>query len=67
LYPDEKADDVFKRVGPLLSDGKLYVGFSREVENSEAVRDAFDRGLRQLKKSGEYQKILETFHLGDSH
>ena len=64
LYPDEKADQVFKQVGPLQSDGGLYVGFSREIENSEEVRDAFDRGLRQLKKSGEYQEILKTLKLG---
>ena len=66
LYPDEKADQVFRQVGPLQSDGGLYVGFSRKVENSEKVRDAFDRGLRELKKSGEYQEILKTLKLGGS-
>jgi polar amino acid transport system substrate-binding protein len=45
---------------PPLQEAPAYVGFSR-ARDLGALRDAFDRGLAQLKESGKYHQILDSY------
>lgn len=44
----------------VISSKKMYVGFSKTPENA-IFADKFDVALRSLKKSGEWQKIIDTY------
>ncbi|NQY93769.1 MAG: transporter substrate-binding domain-containing protein [Campylobacteraceae bacterium] len=45
----------------VLLDSKMYMLISRKIPNAQKIADSFDRGLKRLKKSGRYDKIIATF------
>lgn len=44
-----------------LSSRKLYIGFSKKVPNHMELKNKFDKGLKIIKKSGLYLKILKKY------
>jgi len=40
-----------------------HVLFSKAVKGNKSMMELFNQGLRQLKESGEYKKILEEYNL----
>ncbi|MCC5857720.1 MAG: transporter substrate-binding domain-containing protein [Ectothiorhodospiraceae bacterium] len=50
---------------PPLMTHDIHIGVSRAIENSEALRDDFDRGLRKLRESGRYDEILSRYRIGN--
>jgi polar amino acid transport system substrate-binding protein len=43
---------------------EIYVAFSRAKPGSQALANALDQGLIQLRQSGDYQRILRQFKQG---
>ncbi len=56
VFPGRRAEVVFLQ--PPLEKRELFVVFSRATENGREMRDAFNRGLGRIRKSGELQSIL---------
>lgn len=50
---------------PPLVTHKLYVCISKKAKNGTAKMDAFDKGLKQMKADGSYNKILEKYGFGN--
>ncbi|WP_186644812.1 substrate-binding periplasmic protein [Fluviispira vulneris] len=50
-----------KFVGDLGKKSGLYLGFPKEKPNSQKLADIFDKGIINLKKTGEYKKILNKY------
>lgn len=45
-----------------IASNKLYVIFSKKIKNSLKMRAAFNKGLQQLKASGQYDKYYQEQH-----
>ena len=43
---------------PPLKTHTIHVGISRALDNGEEIRDAFDRGLAEIRANGTYERIL---------
>lgn len=44
-----------------LSEGDMFILFSRQTANGQALADTFDRGLKALKDNGRYDEIIQEF------
>ncbi len=44
-----------------LFDSKMYMFISKNIPNAQKFADSFDQGLRKLKKSGRYERIIAEF------
>lgn len=55
-YPDMLTR--LKAVRPAIHTNQLFLGFNRLRKNNARIRQAFNKGLAQLKASGRYQQIL---------
>lgn len=53
--------DLFTNHPKPLSNGKMYMMFSRKNPRSQDLANKFDSGLRKLKKSGRYDKIISKY------
>ncbi len=50
-----------KVLEPDLQTHEIHVGISRAIDDSEAIRDDFDRGLQQIREDGTYDEILAEY------
>lgn len=60
LFPPEKAALFTNHPKPFKT-GNLYMLFSKKIPNMEKVVDQFDKGLKQLKVSGQYDTLIGRF------
>jgi len=44
-----------------IQEGKLFVLFSKAIPNGQVLADKLDRGLKEMKASGRYDRILTNF------
>jgi len=44
-----------------LFDSKMYMLISKKIPNAQKLADSFDKGLKKLKDSGEYDRIIAEF------
>lgn len=59
---------VADRITPVGYGGKpspLYIAFSPRRKESQALADLLDKGVREMRKSGRLQKILEKYGIRD--
>lgn len=49
-----------KQVGTVTSD-KLYISFSKSNKDAVKFRDLLDKGLAEIKKNGEYKKVVDKW------
>ncbi len=59
LFTPEEAEKFTYHKKPTFEDS-MYALFSKNKPNGQALSDKFDEGLKQLKKSGRYDEILNT-------
>ena len=59
-YPPAEAVQITHHPQPLKT-SVYHVLFSKAVPKNKGIAEKFDRGLRQLKESGEYENILSRF------
>ena len=57
LFPPEKAN-LFTHHPKMVEKLDYYMLFSKNIPNAQQLIEQFDTGLRKLKKSGRYDKIL---------
>ncbi|MCX7829181.1 MAG: transporter substrate-binding domain-containing protein [Thermanaerothrix sp.] len=51
---------------PPLREATLHVMVSRKVKDGEEILKAFERGLKEMKKSGQYRRILAAYGAEDA-
>ncbi len=59
-YPPEEAAKIIHHPSPLKT-SVYHVLFSKALSTNKRLVESFNKGLRQLRKSGEYEKILSRF------
>jgi len=52
----------FAMVQPPIEKNDLYVMISKEIANSEKIRDDFNTGFVMIQSNGTYEKILKQFN-----
>ena len=52
--------DELEFMMPPLDEKKLYICFSRKVKGLEKAIDAFNQGIKEIKASGEFDKIMDS-------
>lgn len=53
----------FKIAGKMNQVDDLYIAFSPKNPNSQKYADLLDKGIKQLKQSGRFQKILKQYEI----
>ena len=57
--------DEITEIGGSLSATAHYIGFSPENPKSEEYARILDQGMRELRASGELEKILQKYGMSD--
>ncbi|SLM31964.1 putative ABC-type amino acid transport/signal transduction systems, periplasmic component/domain [Desulfamplus magnetovallimortis] len=65
LFPPEEAK-LFTNHPKAVEESEYYILFSKKTPNGQHFADKFDSGLKKIKESGLYDKILVKY-LGESH
>lgn len=60
LFSASKASELTFHPKP-LSQGDMYIMFSRNIDGGQRMADAFDEGLTELKNSGRYDEIVNQY------
>lgn len=60
IYQDPQLKGRIKKVGVISLDG-FWLGFSKADKNGQRLAETFEKGLRQIKADGTYQKIYGDF------
>ncbi|BBH54492.1 substrate-binding periplasmic protein [Fluviispira sanaruensis] len=58
---NDQFKDQFKFLEPELANEALYIAFSKKAKDALNKRDSFNAGLKKIKESGLYDKILSNF------
>lgn len=54
----------FKIIGrPAMEKQLLYIAFGPKVKDAKVINKIIDQGILSMRKSGEYQKLLEKYNL----
>lgn len=53
--------EVLEPVEAPLRETTIHVMVSRKLKDGEEILKAFERGLKEMKRSGQYQRILATY------
>lgn len=59
----EGLPDIFRQAG-ILTTETLHIGFSKKLAESALLSDLITRTAREMKQSGELQKMLNDYGLG---
>lgn len=57
--------DQFSAAGLALDSEKVYIAFTPEKEKSQEYANILSEGMKELRQSGELQKIMERYGLDD--
>ena len=57
LFPPDKATLFTNNPKPIIEE-EMFLLISKNIPDGQKIADAFDRGIRKLKKSGRYDKII---------
>lgn len=60
-YPEKLK--LLKRIEPPLEQVRIYTVFSRQVEDWQAVTEAFDKGIETMKQDGSYEALLAKHNM----
>lgn len=52
---------IISESGPILTTKGLHVLFSRKISNSMKLTNDFNEGVKKLRSSGEYKKIMDLY------
>jgi len=54
-----KESKLIKIINPALANKDLYITISKKVKNHKEIIKQFNKGLKEIKQDGSYQKIIE--------
>lgn len=64
-FKQNKLTDKFKTAGLVAEPENVYIAFSPKLKSSHEYVKIIDKGMKQLRESGEINKILSRYGLND--